>query len=292
MRTDRLETATQILDRFAERTGLTSDRTPQRYLWTDALAVCTWLGLARATHERRYVDLALRLVDAVHPTSRFKEAVAKRVAQLAAASDRPQSGAGIALHALDPELSDTVIAYRHVSLRLERERRVGHLTVRAPAGEQPSTLQQIHAAGDDWWPLRAFRELDDVLHDRHGTIVEFMAHFHRLVARAVNAHRGRWENLWASEPPCLVELVTIDDVVDKVVYDLPDGFYESFVPQALATDAAGIQKAARAAIDPRRLVLVVVGDRAKVEAPLEALNLGALRILSVDDVMGKAPAIE
>jgi predicted Zn-dependent peptidase len=81
-------------------------------------------------------------------------------------------------------------------------------------------------------------------------------------------------------------------MVDKVVYDLPDGFYESFVPQALATDAAGIQKAARAAIDPRRLVLVVVGDRAKVEAPLEALNLGALRILSVDDVMGKAPAIE
>ena len=66
---DRLETASQILDRYAERTGLTSDRTPQRYLWTDALAVCTWLGLARATHERRYVDLALRLVDAVHELS-------------------------------------------------------------------------------------------------------------------------------------------------------------------------------------------------------------------------------
>jgi predicted Zn-dependent peptidase len=81
-------------------------------------------------------------------------------------------------------------------------------------------------------------------------------------------------------------------MVDKLVYGLPDGFYEAFVPQALATDVAGLQKAARAAIDPKRLAVVVVGDRAKVEAPLRALNLGPLRVLSVDDVMGKAPTID
>ena len=81
-------------------------------------------------------------------------------------------------------------------------------------------------------------------------------------------------------------------MVDKLVYGLPDGFYEAFVPQALATDVAGLQKAARAAIDPKRLAVVVVGDRAKVEAPLRALNLGTLRILGVDDVMGKAPTID
>ena len=81
-------------------------------------------------------------------------------------------------------------------------------------------------------------------------------------------------------------------MVDKLVYGLPEGFYEAFVPQALATDVAGLQKAARAAIDLKRLAVVVVGDRAKVEAPLRALNLGPLRVLSVDDVMGKAPAID
>jgi hypothetical protein len=50
-----------------------------------------------------------------------------------------------------------------------------------------------------------------------------------------------------------------------------------------------MQKAAQAAIDPKRTVLVVVGDRAKVEAPLRALNLGEVKLLTVDDVMGKAP---
>jgi predicted Zn-dependent peptidase len=81
-------------------------------------------------------------------------------------------------------------------------------------------------------------------------------------------------------------------MLDQVVYGLPDGFYETFVPQALATDAASLRQAARATIDPKRVALVVVGDRAKVEAPLRALRLGELRNLSVDDVMGKPPTIE
>ena len=81
-------------------------------------------------------------------------------------------------------------------------------------------------------------------------------------------------------------------MVDAVVYGLPDGFYEGFVPQALAIDAAGLQQAARGAIDPKRLALVVVGDRAKVEAPLRALGLGELKSLTVDDVMGPAPKLD
>jgi hypothetical protein len=39
-----------------------------RYLWTDAFAVCNFLGLARATGEERHTELALTLVDQVHQT--------------------------------------------------------------------------------------------------------------------------------------------------------------------------------------------------------------------------------
>ena len=51
--------AIELLQHFAERTGVIGPRPPRRYLWTDAFAVCTWLGLA----ER---ELALRLIDQVH----------------------------------------------------------------------------------------------------------------------------------------------------------------------------------------------------------------------------------
>ena len=37
------------------------------------------------------------------------------------------------------------------------------LTVEGPAGPQPSSVAEIVAAGDQFWPLRAFRELDDAL---------------------------------------------------------------------------------------------------------------------------------
>jgi hypothetical protein len=43
---------------FAKRTGLASDRPPQRYLWIDAFAVCHSLGLADATGDDRYEHLA------------------------------------------------------------------------------------------------------------------------------------------------------------------------------------------------------------------------------------------
>jgi hypothetical protein len=60
--------AAALMHGFAERTGLTSDRAGPRYLWTDAFAVCNFLGLQRATGEARYGRLALALIDRVHRT--------------------------------------------------------------------------------------------------------------------------------------------------------------------------------------------------------------------------------
>jgi hypothetical protein len=60
------ETASELMTRFAERTGLISQRPTQCYLWTDAFAVCNFLGLGQATGESTYTELALRLVRQVH----------------------------------------------------------------------------------------------------------------------------------------------------------------------------------------------------------------------------------
>ena len=57
-----------------------------------------------------------------------------------------------------------------------------------------------------------------VLHDRTGTRVAFYQYLHGLVARATNALRGRFENLWSSEQTSVVRLVEVDDVIEKVVY--------------------------------------------------------------------------
>jgi hypothetical protein len=64
----KLSLASDLMLRFAERTGLMAGGVQRRYLWTDAFAVCNLLGLARATGLQRYQELALGLVDRVHHT--------------------------------------------------------------------------------------------------------------------------------------------------------------------------------------------------------------------------------
>ena len=68
MSNPRIAEAIALMQDFAERTGLSAASPPRRYLWTDAFAVCNYLGLARATREHHYTTLALRLVDQVHHT--------------------------------------------------------------------------------------------------------------------------------------------------------------------------------------------------------------------------------
>jgi benzoyl-CoA-dihydrodiol lyase len=117
--------------------------------------------LAEGVKGRRAVEWGF--VDAVHPTSRFREAVARRAQELAQLSDRPSSGPGITLGPLAPAVSDTEIAYSAVTLSIDRGNRTATLTVRAPEEAQPDAPQAIAVAGDRFWPLRAFRELDDAL---------------------------------------------------------------------------------------------------------------------------------
>lgn len=57
----------EIMDGFAKRTGLSPQRkSPRRYLWTDAFAVCNFLELYRRTGDEHFKSLALMLVDQVH----------------------------------------------------------------------------------------------------------------------------------------------------------------------------------------------------------------------------------
>lgn len=59
--------ALNLMSEFANLTGLLSDSTtPRRYLWTDAFAVCNFLGLYLRTRDEQFKKLALHLVDQVH----------------------------------------------------------------------------------------------------------------------------------------------------------------------------------------------------------------------------------
>ncbi len=59
----------KIMTEFARLTGLSpATSEPRCYLWTDAFAVCNFLGLYQEKGDKAFKDLALQLVDQVHST--------------------------------------------------------------------------------------------------------------------------------------------------------------------------------------------------------------------------------
>ena len=60
--------AIDLMNEFARSTGLTGQVPARRYLWTDAFAVCNFLGIYRETDDHAFLDLAVKLVDQVHHT--------------------------------------------------------------------------------------------------------------------------------------------------------------------------------------------------------------------------------
>lgn len=57
-----------LMEEFADATGISGNTAPRRYLWTDAFAVCNFIGLFRGTGDSQFLMHARKLVDQVHFT--------------------------------------------------------------------------------------------------------------------------------------------------------------------------------------------------------------------------------
>ena len=83
---------------------------------------------------------------------------------------------------------------------------------------------------------------------------------------------GRWETAGA----------VAGSIVELVAFDLGDDYFNRYAGRIRALEQADFVKAAQAVVHPDSLVWVVVGARAKVEAPIRELGWGEIRFLDAD----------
>lgn len=68
--------------------------------------------------------------------------------------------------------------------------------------------------------------------DRYGRLPEFMEHFHKMFARSQNVLRGREENFWAAEEPCVVRLLDRETAIAKLIYIASNPVKDGLVERA------------------------------------------------------------
>jgi benzoyl-CoA-dihydrodiol lyase len=121
------------------------------------------------------------LIDDSYPTSKFQESIDARVQEIVKQTVSLRSGPeasdlngsepsqtnsllyGIKLNPLQVEIKPAGLEYKYVNVILNREQRYADLTMRGPETNLPAAPDEIQKLDDSYWPLQAYRELDDAL---------------------------------------------------------------------------------------------------------------------------------
>jgi len=78
-------------------------------------------------------------------------------------------------------------------------------------------------------------------------------------------------------------------LAELVLYQLPDSYFNTYVEKILTVDKKSVEAASKKYIVPDNMLVVVVGDRAKIEEGVKKLNLGKIQNLTIEDILGKKP---
>jgi len=76
---------------------------------------------------------------------------------------------------------------------------------------------------------------------------------------------------------------------DMLLFRLPEDYFAKYVQNIQGVSAADVQRVAQKDIHPAQAAVVVIGDRKTIEPGIRALNLGTIKIMTVDDVFGPKP---
>ncbi|HKZ73420.1 MAG TPA: pitrilysin family protein, partial [Steroidobacteraceae bacterium] len=112
------------------------------------------------------------------------------------------------------------------------------------------------------------REMSEYLAARPVTAAEIET----VKNRDVRALSGRFET----------HAAVANAIRDNVVFGRPDDYVQTLASRIEAQTEEGIRAAARQVIAPDQAVWVVVGDLARIEAPVRKLGMGAVAVLDAD----------
>tara|TARA_B100000963_G_scaffold361543_1_gene397566 strand:- start:1667 stop:3376 length:1710 start_codon:yes stop_codon:yes gene_type:complete len=107
--------------------------------------------------------LEWNLIDDLVSPTKFNDLVKQRADEFATRSDRPTDQEGIKLGPLTVKQEDKCYQYSSVSVDLNHDLGIAEIKILGPTDGVPNDVNQLLLEGDQFWPLRVARELDDAI---------------------------------------------------------------------------------------------------------------------------------
>lgn len=124
-------------------------------------------------------------------------------------------------------------------------------------------------------------------------LVEFFNELNGIREPLTETDLNRAKNLVALGYPGNFQSVTqiAGQLEEMIEYNLPENYFSEYVGKLLSINGGEVNNAAKKYIVPDKMIVVVVGDKTKIEAGIKKLNLGEVKNLSIEDVLGKIPQL-
>ncbi|HEY4613642.1 MAG TPA: pitrilysin family protein [Bacteroidota bacterium] len=122
---------------------------------------------------------------------------------------------------------------------------------------------------------------------------EFMKELNAILAPVTEEEMTRAKNFLALGYPDGFQSVgqIAGQVGDLVIYNLPNDYFNTYIPRVLAVTKADVERVAKKYLDPEKIAIVLVGDRKVIEQGVRDLKLGPIDLLTIEDVLGKVPTV-
>ena len=105
-----------------------------------------------------------RLVDTITKKSSLNDELNLLIKEKSCNKKKADDLIGIKLNNLQKNaVSNEEIKYSTLSIQIDREKKSATITINAPLDTAPENLSDIVSQGDDFWPLKCARELDDAI---------------------------------------------------------------------------------------------------------------------------------
>jgi zinc protease len=152
-----------------------------------------------------------------------------------------------------------------------------------------TNLREVHGyaygAGSGLWMRRApgpfVAQAAVQTNKTDSALVEFFREIERIRDEPVPAEELETaKRFLALSLPATLETApqVAGSLATLVTFGVPTDFFATYTGRVMAVTAEDVRRVARQYLHPGRAVVVVVGDRAQVEAGIRALNLGALQV--------------